>query len=197
MYTCGTTYATPVGSEIQSKSTMRKAQALLKESGYDGTPVVIMKPTDIATINKLPDVAAQLLRQAGFKVDVQAMDWQTLVGRRSKKDTPDKGGWNLFLTAFVAPDMWNPLSNFGLNGSCDKAWFGWSCDPRLEELRDQFAHSTDDLAKKKIAEQLQARGFEIGTHAPVGEYVAPSAVRKNIKGLVIGPGDFYWNIRKD
>ena len=197
MYTCGTTYSTAFGSEIQSKSNMRKAQALLKDSGYDGTTVVILKPTDIATINKLPDVAAQLLRQAGFKVDVQAMDWQTMVGRRAKKDTPDKGGWNLFLTAFVAPDMWNPISNFGLNGGCDKAWFGWPCDAKLEQLRDQFAHSTDEPARKKLAEQLQARGFEIGTHAPVGEYVAPSAVRKGITGLVVGPGDFYWNIRKD
>jgi peptide/nickel transport system substrate-binding protein len=31
----------------------------------------------------------------------------------------------------------------------------------------------------------------------VGEYVAPSAVRKGITGLVVGPGDFYWNIRKE
>ena len=51
--------------------------------------------------------------------------------------------------------------------------------------------------KKKLAAELQARGFEIGTHVPVGEYVAPSAVRKGIKGLVVGPGDFYWNIRKE
>jgi peptide/nickel transport system substrate-binding protein len=41
-------------------------------------------------IQKLPDVAAQLLRQAGFKVDLQAMDWQTLVGRRAKKDAPSR-----------------------------------------------------------------------------------------------------------
>jgi peptide/nickel transport system substrate-binding protein len=157
----------------------------------------MLKPTDIATINKLPDVGAQLLRQAGFKVDVQAMDWQTMVGRRTKKDLPEKGGWNLFFTAFVAPDMWNPIANFGLNGACEKAWQGWPCDAKLEELRDQFAHSTDEAAKKKLAEQLQARGFEIGTHAPVGEYVAPAAVRKGVKGLVIGPGDFYWGIRKD
>ena len=197
MYTCGTTYATSVGTEIQSKSNMRKAQALLKESGYDGTTVVILKPTDIATINKLPDVGAQLLRQAGFKVDVQAMDWQTMVGRRTKKDLPEKGGWNLFFTAFVAPDMWNPIANFGLNGACEKAWQGWPCDAKLEELRNEFARSTDEGAKKKIAENLQVRGFEIGTHAPVGEYVAPAAVRKGIKGLVIGPGDFYWGIRKD
>ncbi len=197
MFTCGTTYATSAGSEIQSKSSMRKAQELLKASGYDGTTVVILKPTDIATINKLPDVAAQLLRQAGFKVDVQAMDWQTMVGRRAKRDAPDKGGWNLFLTAFVKPDMWNPIANFGLNGACDKAWFGWPCDAKLEELRDKFARSTDEGEKKKIAEQLQVRGFEVGTHAPVGEYVAPAAVGKGITGLVIGPGDFYWNIRKN
>jgi peptide/nickel transport system substrate-binding protein len=176
---------------------MRKAQALVKESGYDGTTVVIIKPTDIATINKLPDVAAQLLRQAGFKVDVQAMDWQTLVGRRAKKDLPEKGGWNMFLTAVVAPDTWNPIANFGLSGACDKAWFGWSCDETLEKLRSEFARATDEPTKKKLADQLQARGFEIGTHAPVGEYVAPSAVRKGVKGLVIGPGDFYWGIRKE
>ncbi|NDH64348.1 MAG: ABC transporter substrate-binding protein, partial [Alphaproteobacteria bacterium] len=103
----------------------------------------------------------------------------------------------LFFTAFVAPDMWNPIANFGLNGACDKAWQGWPCDAKLEELRNEFARSTDEGAKKKIAENLQVRGFEIGTHAPVGEYVAPAAVRKGIKGLVIGPGDFYWGIRKD
>ncbi len=197
MFTCGTTYATTAGSEIQSKSNMRKAQTLLKESGYDGTPVVILKPTDIATINKLPDVGAQLLRQAGFKVDVQAMDWQTMVGRRAKKDAPDKGGWNLFFTAVVAPDTWNPIANFGLSGACDKAWFGWACDEKLEQLRAKFARSTDEAEKKKLASELQARGFEIGTHMPVGEYVAPSAVRKGVKGLVVGPGDFYWNIRKE
>jgi hypothetical protein len=82
-------------------------------------------------------------------------------------------------------------------GACDKAWQGWPCDAKLEELRNEFARSTDETAKKKIAENLQVRGFEIGTHAPVGEYVAPAAVRKGIKGLVIGPGDFYWGIRKD
>ena len=64
MFTCGTPYGVTKGSEIQSKSNMKKAQELLKASGYDGTPIVIMKPTDLASIQKLTDVAAQLLRQA-------------------------------------------------------------------------------------------------------------------------------------
>src|SRR5204862_109268 len=43
MFTCNTPYASAKGSDIQSKSSMKKARELLKSSGYDGTPVVIMK----------------------------------------------------------------------------------------------------------------------------------------------------------
>jgi len=35
-------------SDLQMKSNMKKAQDLLKASGYDGTPIVILKPTDLA-----------------------------------------------------------------------------------------------------------------------------------------------------
>jgi peptide/nickel transport system substrate-binding protein len=197
MYTCGTPYASTKGSEIQSKTNMKKAQELLKSSGYDGTPVVILKPTDLAAIQKLPDVAAQLLRQAGFKVDLQAMDWNTVVSRRAKKDPPAQGGWNIFLTAWLAPDVWSPLTNAALGTAGEKSWFGWPADEQIEKLRDEFARATDEAKKKAIAEQIQVRAFEIGTHAPLGEYVNPLATRKNVTGWVIGTGDVYWNIKKN
>ena len=197
MFTCGTPYGSTKGSDIQSKSTMRKAQELLKASGYDGTPVVLLKPTDLASIQKLPEVAAQLLRQAGFKVDLQAMDWNTVVTRRAKKDPPSQGGWNMFCTAWVAPDIWNPLTNPAVGAQGDKSWFGWPKDDEIERLRDQFARATDDAKKKSLAEAIQARAFEIGTHAPLGEYVNPLAARRNISGFVTGPGNLYWNIKKN
>lgn len=197
MFTCNTPYASAKGSDIQSKSSMRKAQELLKSSGYDGTPVVIMKPTDLASIQKLPDVAAQLLRQAGFKVDLQAMDWNTVVTRRSKKDPPANGGWNMFCTAWVAPDIWNPIANPAVGAMGEKSWFGWPSDGEIEKLRDQFARETDAAKKKALAEDIQARAFAIGTHAPLGEYIEPLAARRNITGFVTGPGNLYWNIRKN
>ncbi len=197
MFTCGTPYGSAKGSDIQSKSSMRKAQELLKASGYDGTPVVILKPTDLAAIQKLPDVAAQLLRQAGFKVDLQAMDWNTVVSRRAKKDPPAQGGWNMFLTAWLAPDVWNPLTNAAIAADGEKSWFGWPKDEQIEKLRDQFARETGEAKKKALAEAIQVRAFEIGTHAPLGEYVNPLAARKNISGWVIGSGDVYWNVKKN
>ncbi|HYR35701.1 MAG TPA: ABC transporter substrate-binding protein [Burkholderiales bacterium] len=197
MFTCGTPYGSPKGSDIQAKSNLKKAQELLKASGYDGTPVVLMKPTDLAAIQKLPDVAAQLLRQAGFKVDLQAMDWNTVVTRRAKKDPPAQGGWNMFFTAWVAPDIWNPLTNPAVGAQGEKSWFGWPSDEPLEKLRDQFARETDEAKKKALAEAIQARAFEIGTHAPLGEFANPLAARKSITGFVTGPGNLYWNIKKN
>jgi peptide/nickel transport system substrate-binding protein len=198
MFICGTPFGSTAGSDIQAKSNMRKAQELLKASGYDGTPVVIMKPTDLASIQKLPDVAAQLLRQAGFKVDLQAMDWQTLVGRRAKKDAPDKGGWHMFLTAWLTFDVWNPISNPTMDTRGEKStWFGWATDDKLVELRNQFMRATDEGAKKKLADQIHARAFEVGTHVPLGEYMQPMAARKNISGFFVTNGNIYWNLKKN
>jgi peptide/nickel transport system substrate-binding protein len=197
MFYCGTPYGSTAGSELQSKSNMKKAQELVKASGYDGTPIVILKPTDLVSIDKLPDVAAQLLRQAGFKVDLQAMDWQTLVGRRAKKDPPDKGGWHMFLTAWQAFDVSSPIANPTMDTRGEKStWFGWATDDKLVELRNQFMRATDDAAKKKLADQIHARAFEVGTHVVVGNYSQPVAARKNITGFFIHNGNIYWNLKK-
>ena len=197
MFICGTPYGSTAGSEIQAKSNLKKAQELLKASGYDGTPIVLMKPTDVAAIQKLPDVAAQLLRQAGFKVDLQAMDWQTLVGRRAKKDAPDKGGWHMFFTAWQTFDVWNPIANPMMDTRGDKSgWFGWASDDKMVDLRSQFMRATDEGAKKKLAEQLHARAFEVATHAPLGEFFQPMAARKGVSGFFVTNGNLYWNLKK-
>ena len=198
MFTCGTPYGSPFGSEIQSKSNMKMAQELVKTSGYDGTPIVVMKPTDLASIQKLPDVAAQLLRQAGFKVDLQAMDWQTLVARRAKKDPIDKGGWHMFLTAWQAHDIWNPIANAAMDTRGEKSgWFGWASDDKLVELRNAFMRETDEARKKKMAEGIQARAFEIGTHVPLGEWKQPMAASRKVTGFFVSNGNLYWNLKKN
>ena len=198
IFICGSPYGSLAGSDLQMKSNMRKAQELLKARGYDGTPVVLMKPTDLAAIQKLPDVAAQLLRQAGFKVDLQAMDWQTLVGRRAKKDAPDKGGWHMFLTAWQAFDVWNPIANPTTDTRGEKSvWFGWATDDKMVDLRNKFMRALDEGEKKKLADQMHARMFEIGTHVNVGEYQQPMAARKSVTGFFVTNGNIYWNLKKN
>src|ERR1700675_1031328 len=96
VFVCGTPIGTDVGAESLVKGNgMAEAKKLLAESGYDGAPVVIMAPGDVLVFKAQPIVAAQLLRRAGFKVDLQATDWQTVVSRRASQKPPKEGGWNM------------------------------------------------------------------------------------------------------
>jgi peptide/nickel transport system substrate-binding protein len=194
LFICGTPFASTKGMDGLLTSNAKKAQELLKEAGYDGTPVVLMHSTDLKVLTNLAPVAKSLMEKAGFKVDMQSMDWQSVVARRSKKDAPNAGGWNAFLTAWVAADVMNPVSTAYLNSSCDKALFGWPCDAELEKLRDDFARETDPAKQKAIAEAVQLRAIETTPEIPIGEYVQPVAMRKNVKGFVIAPAPVFWNI---
>jgi peptide/nickel transport system substrate-binding protein len=194
LFVCDTQFGTTKGTDGLLTSNAKKAQELLKEAGYDGTPVLLMHSTDLKALTNLAPVAKSLMEKAGFKVDMQSMDWQTLVARRAKKDPPSAGGWNAFLTAWVVADVMNPVSAAYVNSGCEKASFGWPCDAEMEKLRDEFARSSDVAKQKEIAEAVQKRNMEITAMIPVGEYVQPIAIRKNVKGLLMAPVPVHWNI---
>jgi peptide/nickel transport system substrate-binding protein len=195
-YPCGSPFSTEAGMEGLLTSNMKKAQELLKEANYDGTPIVLMHSTDLKILTNLAPVAKSLMEKAGFKVDMQSMDWQTLVARRTKKDPPASGGWHAFLTAWVAADVLNPIGSAYMNAACEKALFGWPCDAEIEKLRDQFARESDPAKQKEIAAAVQVRDTQVTTHVPLGEYIAPAALRKNVTGLLSSPATVFWNVEK-
>src|SRR3954468_25044179 len=117
VFICDTPLASEVGAETLVKGDgMAAAKKALAESGYDGTPIAIMAPGDVTTLKAQPVVAAQALREAGFKVDLQATDWQTVVSRRASQKPVKEGGWNMFFTNWVGADVVNPVVNASLNG---------------------------------------------------------------------------------
>jgi len=194
---CNTPYGFTDGSEsITGGGDMAKAKELLKEGHYDGTPVIIMQPTDIASISSQPLVAAQLLRKAGFNVEVQPMDWQTLVIRRASKAKPSEGGWNMFFTSWELPEVNTPLNNPMLNARGDKAWFGWPDDPKFEALRQDFMDATDEAAQKAAAEKIQAYAMDDVLDIPLGEYTAPWAWSNKLSGIPTTPFPVFWGVTK-
>ncbi len=194
MFVCGTALASDKGMEGLLKSDFKKAQELLKEGGYDGTPIVLMHSTDLAVLTNLAPVAKQLLEKAGFKVDMQSMDWQTVVARRAKKEPANAGGWHAFLTSWNAADITNPVMAAYFNSSCEKALFGWPCDPEMEKLRDQFARETDPAKQKEIAEAVQVQATKMTSHINLGQWYQPIASRKTVEGILTAPVPVFWNI---
>jgi peptide/nickel transport system substrate-binding protein len=198
MFICGTTFATDKAGEIMVESDFDKAKQMLEEAGYDGTPVVLMHSTDLQVLTNLAPVAKQLLERGGFTVDMQSMDWQTLVSRRAKKDPPSQGGWNAFMTNWVAADLLNPIATAGLNATGESGWFGWFDDAKLEEMKRQFAEETDLQKQKEIAEQIQVYvDTELATHGYMGQWYQPMAFRTNVTGVLEGPAPYFWNVRKE
>ncbi|MGZ5908622.1 MAG: ABC transporter substrate-binding protein, partial [Reyranella sp.] len=88
VFVCGTPLASDEGMADVLNANAAKAKQLLAEAGYDGTPVELLQSTDLTVLTNMAPVAKAQLEAAGFKVNVQAMDWQTLVARRTKKDPP-------------------------------------------------------------------------------------------------------------
>ncbi|NJO33893.1 MAG: ABC transporter substrate-binding protein [Rhodospirillales bacterium] len=193
-FPCGTAYSSEAGMDGLLKSDFKKAQTLLKEAGYDGTPIVLMHSTDLQVLTNLAPVAKALMEKAGFKVEMQSMDWQTLVSRRSKKDAPGAGGWHAFLTSWVSADITNPIFTGFMNSGCDKAMFGWPCDAEMEKLRDQFARQTDPAKQKAIAAAVQVQNTKMVTHIPLGQWYLGSPMRKNVDGMLRTPAPVFWNI---
>ena len=196
VFPCGSPLESTKGWEDKVSGNVAKAKELLAASGYDGTPAVLLHQTDTAGHNNLATVGKAQLEKIGLKVDLQPMDWQTLVTRRTKKDPLDKGGWSAFFTSWGAPDILNPVASAFINASCDKATFGWPCDEALEKLRDAFATESDPAKQKAIAEQVQLRLLEYPTFVPLGQFTTPTAIRANIDGLLFTPSLALWNVEK-
>jgi len=199
VFVCGTPLASDTGAETLVRGNgMAEAKKLLAESGYDGTPVVVMAPGDVVTLKAQPIVAAQLLRDAGFKVDVQATDWQTVVTRRASQKPPKEGGWNMFFTNWVGADVVNPVVNVSISGKGKNGgWFGWPDDPKMEAMRDAFARASSPEEQKKLADQIQKENYDQAIYIPLGQFLTPSAWRTSLSGVLDGPATpIFWNIDK-
>ncbi|GBD43690.1 Dipeptide-binding protein DppE [bacterium HR40] len=195
VYPCGTPYENDVGSDILKVGDIEKAKAALQAAGYDGTPVVILHPTDIPLLSAFTQVTADKLRRMGMNVDVQAMDWATLTSRRAKREKPAEGGWNMFHTWWIGADVIDPTA-IAFSGNPDKGWFGWPKDEELEKARAAFARAQSVEERKEWARKAQERLLAIAASGHIGQFFTPVAYRKSVTGLIRSPVFFLWNVDK-
>jgi peptide/nickel transport system substrate-binding protein len=199
LFTCGSPLATEAGMDGLLDGNSEKAGQLLKEAGYDGAPIVLLQSSDVGVLTNLAPVAKRQLERAGFKVEMQTMDWQSLVNRlTTKKGPPSEGGWNAFATSWVQVDILDPLMTPYLAATCDKARAGWPCDETMEKVRDSYARATLPADRQRIAEEAQVFNTKVVTHIPLGEWFVVAAVRNNVETLARPPPvTVFWGLSKN
>src|SRR6266849_1201620 len=99
-FTPGTPHYNEEGSEIlKGPRNFDAAKRLLAQSGYAGEPVTCMAAQDQSLPFKAwGEVTADLLQRLGMKVDLAAIDWGTVIARRTQKSPPGEGGWSMYHT---------------------------------------------------------------------------------------------------
>ena len=173
-----------------------EVKAMLDKAGYKGERLVLLHASDHTFYNPSSAIIAHLLREAGFNIDSQPMDWGTVQVRRGNREPLDKGGWSMFPTVVPAPDYESPLQAAFMRAEGKTAWFGWPDDPPMEAIYQSWLNATDPAEQKRLARDFQLRAFEFLPFIPLGGYRQTSAWRDNVQGIQKGPSIVFWNVSK-
>lgn len=182
---------------LTSGPNMARARELIRESGYDGRPVVFLHATDHWFANPATLVLAQALRQAGFNVDLAASDWGTVLNRRAIRRAPSDGGWNIFITTTTAHSLSDVVSSIAHMMTGETAFVGWPSDPPLEQMKNEWATVPDLAGRQAIARRMQARAWDVVPQVFLGTMFRSSAWRKSLSGVIGMPEVVpFWNMEK-
>lgn len=180
-----TAWHTDAGGDLYNQNDPERAQALLEEAGYDGTPIRFMTTQEYLYHYQPSVVAQQQLEAVGFTVDMETVDWATLVDRRSDPDAYDVFSYS----SVFQPDP----AMLGFLQLCN--WPGWWCSDPSRELMDQLLEESDVEVRQEVWSQLQATFYEEVPMIKVGDVLNVSALSSQVRGFTLQTqlGEFFWN----
>ena len=159
-----------------------RARQLLKEAGYAGQPVRWITTKEYEWMYNTALMSSQQMEDVGFKVDLQVLDWATLVQRRGKPELFD-----IFSTGFTL----NPDPAIATAVQCN--WPGSWCLEEKDKLLAEMARETDPKKRRAMIEKVQALFYEDVGRIKFGDYFDLWVTRKEVRGFKPGPYLYFWN----
>jgi len=172
------------GIELYNQANIEKAKELLQESNYKGEPVRLLNSRQYEFHNKMAQVAAEYLRLAGFNVQLDVVDWATLLQRRNTDPT----AWDVAITHYTfVPDA-SMVPNFS------PGFAGWWREEKKQALFEDLNRVIDIEKRKEIVALLQAEVYAQAAFYKIGNFTALSAKSKRLEGVVpVNTWPFFWN----
>jgi peptide/nickel transport system substrate-binding protein len=163
-----------------------KARRLLQEAGYKGQTVRYMTTQEYDWMYKFALVTKQQLEEVGMKVDLQVVDWATLVKQRNDPDKYD--AFTTGISAFADPTQSVVLS-------C--AWPGWHCNAEVDKLLDQMRAETVFEKRYVLWKEVHKIFYDWVPVIRHGDIYGLNVMTKHVKGTAGMMRPFFWNVWLD
>ena len=196
LFPCGTAYGIPPSPDPMGKPNWALAHKLVKEAGYKGEKIVLLNPTDFATIQPFGEITFANLKKLGLNVELVETDWGTVVQRRGLKTPPDKGGWNIFHTWWTGEAILNPAINPIIGGQGGSGWFGWYKSAKMQSLTADWLVATTDAKRAALVAAMQKLAFHDVPTVPLGQFFIHTGYRSSLTGHVRAPAAVPWGIHR-
>jgi peptide/nickel transport system substrate-binding protein len=149
-----------------------KAKRLLQEAGYKKEPIRFMTTQEYKWMYDFALLTKQQLEDTGFNIDLQVVDWATLVKRRNNSKEYD-----VFTTGMGA--FYDPTHHIYLTNS----WPGWTNDEAILKLQAELARETDPKKRMALWEQQTRQFYEKVPVIRYGDLFGLRAARNTVKGF--------------
>lgn len=158
------------------------AKALLAEAGYDGSPLRILTSRQYEFHYKMAQVAQAYLEAAGFKVQMDVVEWATLTTNRA-----DPALWDIYITH--SPFLPEP-SLMGLMSDTSPGW--WST-PAKSAAVEAFNAESDPIKRAELFVEVQRVIYDEVPGYKVGNFNALAAQNPALEGVTPAPWPYFWN----
>lgn len=158
------------------------AKALLAEAGYDGTPLRILTSRQYEFHYKMAQVAQAYLEAAGFKVQMDVVEWATLTTNRA-----DPALWDIYISH--SPFLSEPA----LMGVMNDTSPGWWVSDAKHAAVEAFNAEVDPAKRVALFAEVQKVIYDEVPLFKVGNFNALAAQAPNLDGMVPAPWPYFWN----
>jgi len=174
------------GLQPYNRRDLARARQLMTEAGYRGQPVRWITSAAFDWAYKPALIVSQQLEEAGFTVDLQVLDWATVLSRRANADL-----YEVFSTSFIfSPGIDPPIQPVIISPT----WPGWWTTEEKDRLIARLIREPDVQARKQLWEQVQRLYWEDVPGIKFGDFFNLAIARPGVQGLATRPDLFFWNV---
>ncbi|MCO5090018.1 ABC transporter substrate-binding protein [Bosea sp. (in: a-proteobacteria)] len=183
----GSPFFSEAGKDKYSRADVAGAKKLLAEAKYDGTPIRILNSKQYDFHHRMALVMAEQMKAAGFKVQLDVVDWATLIQRRG-----DPALWDVYIThsAFLPEPMLSPPQ---LGDGAP----GWWSTPAKEAALTAFNAEPDPVKRGALWGKVQQVIFDEVPYIRAGNFAALSGASAKMKDFTAMPWPSFWNVDLD